>query len=1080
MDVDLTHGSTNAQIMRAMVDTVDGNDIRELVITQNITYNAFILTNYSFTLAKPNTNGFIIDDTKAREISNLIGLVHVAKQTQALPIGEPLGSLDILSRTCLGPRYICYYCLYNDYNDGSNYVVALSRESQYKGKLWMFRHKEVDDKTNASEYILISSVWGSDSWIQTLGGRVSVGDSFSNTRTYVFKDNVSGKYLVYSSNPGTVAAPQTTQVRPVVAPPAATPPAMMGPAVALPAAASNTQTAPSNGSILEDLKLEVKRHLETYYSSRKEWYPYQVHLQDFSIVLTGKREDRPKFSNGYQVTPDTGYVWRVEGFIPANPNETLRRAMVAMSQVDSQVILKNMFEKVSPGAMDLRRSYLVYQFNHVENDGSTGEFHLIGTYDEIYIHDRSTGLSGLSLALKDDSYTRRNQQPAQNVEQVVFQTQPAPVQLSSVDALGGVVQQQQPQQPPQPPQPQVQQPQQPQVQQPPEQLPVQQPVQQLQPIQLPQQVQPSGPAPVPAHSTMPYSVVLPAPPATSPSFEPPNQGAASCTYENPCFTWKFTEWKHAGSVTTSVTTSVNTPVLPSSNLEFKISKRQMENLGIVANDTGYTLSFKNNQGTFPAYIQITSNTSPSYSLSLVAIRPDVSGLENVNRDPHCDAVWITTATKEFVRCKIEVTDAADLVPGIYLEWAVPHIDAGRYLKDKASTNLPNTYDPSAATAMNHGIAGLFPSSVVASYAQGSIVPNDLILHRIDGATAYQGTHIIAPYTGPTNPNGGGVEPTEARKLGYTGALSAFNGRYKGLDTMNIEYFDGGRYKINPHFRFIPPWFEGSEAPSILCIGDSLTDEIPSCSDDMKGGDFAAYSTLLQRLLHDVGITATVENIGNSGSTISRHSPKMEPTDDIPKPPRSWNKDGRLATIKMEYTLAIIWLGTNDIVQLGTMAANTNIKEDFIKVMRDYKANHYLLVKVDGTRGSGGTSGSTDCSIKPTSATTTQINLATCLHINENVKKGVEEINKTLEDLEKEYSNVHVAEIDFSQDRCPTADKPFNEGQQGYLHFLRKDSIAKSIFGRIMCHAIFHRESGDLRWVGAVPATKLDGAKFRTI
>ena len=172
-----------------------------------------------------------------------------------------------------------------------------------------------------------------------------------------------------------------------------------------------------------------------------------------------------------------------------------------------------------------------------------------------------------------------------------------------------------------------------------------------------------------------------------------------------------------------------------------------------------------------------------------------------------------------------------------------------------------------------------------------------------------------------------------------------------------------------------------------------------------------------------------------------------------------------------YTLAIIWLGTNDISNLAVRVKNnlvTDIKEDFIKVMRDYKANHYLLVKVDSTRGSGGNSGSTDCNITSTST----INLTKCLHINEYVKKGVEEINKTLEDLEKEYSNVHVAEIDFSKDRCPTADKLFNtnlNAPDGYLHFLRKDSIAKSIFGRIMCHAIFHRESGDLRWVGAVPA-----------
>ena len=505
-------------------------------------------------------------------------------------------------------------------------------------------------------------------------------------------------------------------------------------------------------------------------------------------------------------------------------------------------------------------------------------------------------------------------------------------------------------------------------------------------------------------------------------------------------------------------------------------------LGSVTNDNGYTLSFKNNQGTtFPTYIQITyTNTSSPYSLSLVAIRPDVKDLENVDRDPQCDAVWISTTTKEFVRCKIEVTDVGNLVPGIYLEWAAPHIDTGRYVKyqTESSSNLPYPYDPSAATAMNHGItADLVPSSVVASYAQASIVLNDLILHRIDGATNYQGTYIIAAYTGPNDISGGGVTPDQAAELRYTPHLNEINGRYKGLDTMNIEYFDGERYKINPHFRFIPPWFEGSEAPSILCIGDSLTDERPSCSGDMKGGYFPAYSMILQRLLQDVGITATVENIGDGGSTISRHSRKMEPTIDVPKPPRSWNKDGRLETRKMEYTLAIIWLGTNDIIPLGTMAKNkqeTDIKEDFIKVMRDYKAKHYLLVKVDGTRGFGGNSGSTDCDIKSTSATTTQINLATCLHINEDVKKGVEEINKTLEDLEKEYSNVHVAEIDFSQDRCPTADKPFNEGQPGYLHFLRKDSIAKSIFGRIMCHAIFHRESGDLRWVGAVPAMKRAG------
>jgi hypothetical protein len=469
----------------------------------------------------------------------------------------------------------------------------------------------------------------------------------------------------------------------------------------------------------------------------------------------------------------------------------------------------------------------------------------------------------------------------------------------------------------------------------------------------------------------------------------------------------------------------------------------------------------------------------------------VSGLENVDKDPQCDAVWIAT-TGDFVRCKLEVTDDGDLVPGIYLEWAVPHIDTGRYVKDKedkARANLPRTYDPAAATAMNHGITHLFPSSVVASYAQASIVPKDLILHRIDGATKYQEKiSIIAPYTGPTNSNGGGVEPTEVRALGYTGALSEINGRYKGLDTMNIEYFDGGRYKINPHFRFIPPWFEGSEAPSILCIGDSLTaDDYKVCPNEPGALNNPPYSELLKELLQEVGIRANVENIGFIGAVIWKTIDSYldiynsrNPNQQIAKP-YNWSLDESTKSFSKiyPYQLAIIWLGTNDLSYVsnnklpdapGGTLTEKQIKEeltaDFEGLMRKYRAKHYLLVKVDGPRQEVDVPRQ-GCAIDASGT----ISLGTCDRYIKGPYNGVtfldpaNTVNNTLLDLEKKYSNVHVTDINYGIDRCPS------ERDSGYIHFKKKDGIAKSIFGRIMCHAIFHRESGDLRWVGAVPATK---------
>ena len=48
----------------------------------------------------------------------------------------------------------------------------------------------------------------------------------------------------------------------------------------------------------------------------------------------------------------------------------------------------------------------------------------------------------------------------------------------------------------------------------------------------------------------------------------------------------------------------------------------------------------------------------------------------------------------------------------------------------------------------------------------------------------------------------------------------------------------------------------------------------------------------------------------------------------------------------------------------------------------------------------------------------------------------------------------------------------------HLHFGKNEGVAKSIFGRIMCHAVFNRPTGDLRWVGAIPNAKTSATRLR--
>jgi hypothetical protein len=74
-------------------------------------------------------------------------------------------------------------------------------------------------------------------------------------------------------------------------------------------------------------------------------------------------------------------------------------------------------------------------------------------------------------------------------------------------------------------------------------------------------------------------------------------------------------------------------------------------------------------------------------------------------------------------------------------------------------------------------------------------------------------------------------------------------------------------------------------------------------------------------------------------------------------------------------------------------------------------------------------------------------------------------------LEQKYHNVHVAEVDYSTGRCVGGEVSVPGPGTEYTHFGTYEGVAKSIFGRIMCHAVFHRPTGDLRWVGAVPNAK---------
>jgi hypothetical protein len=193
----------------------------------------------------------------------------------------------------------------------------------------------------------------------------------------------------------------------------------------------------------------------------------------------------------------------------------------------------------------------------------------------------------------------------------------------------------------------------------------------------------------------------------------------------------------------------------------------------------------------------------------------------------------------------------------------------------------------------------------------------------------------------------------------------------------------------------------------------------------------------------------------------------DPTDQV-------NADGKwYGKANGDIDLMVIWLGTNDADTVGgkiganqasAAAIQSRLEAEFKTIMEYRRASHYLLVKIDGMRHN-----STEKARPCVGSENGTIRTETCQRDAVN-NAGVACINAAIEALEQTYHNVHVAEVDFTVERCPGGETP-QASPPVYLHFGRNDSVAMSIFGRIMCHAVFNRDTGDLRWVGAVPTAK---------
>jgi hypothetical protein len=549
----------------------------------------------------------------------------------------------------------------------------------------------------------------------------------------------------------------------------------------------------------------------------------------------------------------------------------------------------------------------------------------------------------------------------------------------------------------------------------------------------------------------------------------PNAGAqATSPYcdasEENCYVWKFTDASEGW--------------LPT-GLQFNVPLDVMNQRGSVDSVTNgeYKLTFVG-RATHVTHIKISYGVK---SYDLAAIRPDnMHSMHSGMSSYQSTAVFEKTGSTGpiFVRCKLEVKHSrSPMRPGVYAEWVVPHLDTGRWITtgNGDASQLPPLIPKAKTVSM--GYRGSEPASVVSSFAPAARYEGEPMEYRINGLD----TGTVASKMDDTDARGGDVNITDAERQGYD--LGQLRGRYQQYKkTLNHIYFDGNdgnAYKTNPHFRFRPPWWS-SQNPQfrIACVGDSLTEGwMCTWLDKLPKEDPRTYPNLLRTYLADVGIPASVENFGISGAKMwsksKRYDLVVNYQDAIDDGTKLTSNTNWFGNAQDTYDLMIIWLGTNDAAEIGDEIdkqgeniIQVQIQGDFEKIIRHRRAKHYLLVEIDGRR-------------RNQNAITQNLpclesqpgNIDATCETDPNEKKGAECINKAIAALEQKYQNVHVASIDFMKDRCPGGERP-DGSPPFYIHFARNEGIAKSIFGRIMCHAIFHRETGDLRWVGAEPNKKL--------
>lgn len=941
----------------------------------------------------------------------LFTLLYALYQNSLLPT-TPSDSYEIINAAFYPNRNpIGSYCLYEPGTESMRYIVT---------DTYIFLHEPIPRDGNivsAEKYVLISipiqTPYTPDKYPTAMNSNVvrvySARPYPSNPRFYIalFKEKNTSQFAVYSYEGDRDIFSEYDSIN---APPSYT----------------QTTTAPSyTAPVQEPVTIDsILAKLRQYFTSSTTtgtWNPFDVYT---NLLGTGVF----KFQDNAPVTRYTSSIRRLD--LPPSFTFTSVEGSsldAIQTQKDSLDILIEMFRNMRSTDAIERRSYVV-----LPRRGKT----LVATYNNIFVHapiNDAGSTYGVNLLI-DNSYTITSTSGAVTTTNgastttngAVTTTNGASTNGASTSTSGaststtnnGATTQVNTI-----PVPSYV----PNVQRPPTDPPVD--VQTVRPVLHAIVAQQE-----PAYTNSYVSITT----APVPIVAPPNYGtqaaSQSCTAGEPnCYVWTFTD-----------ATNVWLP----GTLRFNVPLDVMRPLGSVLSGQ-YKLTFVGN-----AHVTHIRISSGSDTYDLAAIRPD--NMDKLSSYQSTAVFEKTGSPGSFVQCTLDVAHtSASMKPGICVEWVVPHIDTGRWVTtgNGDASSLPVLIPKTNTVSMDYR-GGYRPASVVSSFAPVARYKNDAMEYRINGLDS----NTVAGKTDDNDAKGGVVEDADAQ--GYN--LSELRSRYPpSLKTLNRIYFDGDAYKTNPHFRFRPPWWSKTSQNQefrIACVGDSLTFGFPCSS-----GSPTPYPKLLEDYLKDVGILASVKNFGISGarmwsgstnsSGVVNYQNEMTQQTELTKDNGLWFGESQGT-----YDLMIIWLGTND-TWFVKNTDQTQVEGDFVKIMRYRQANHYLLVEIDGFRRKA------PC---PESQPGT-INDETCKR-DDQIEKAAECINNAIRNLEQQYNNVHVARIDFMKERCPGGEAS-QPGDKFYAHFSSYDGIARSIFGRIMCHAIFHRETGDLRWVGAEPNPK---------